>query len=118
MRHQKKKFILDRDRGGRRALIRSLGISLITHGTITTTRARARAVAQTIEPLIAKGRRGDVASLRHCEKILGNKAAVRDLTRRAAAMKSLNGGFTRIIKVQPRKGDGAPQVRIEFVHYE
>lgn len=117
MRHQKRKFTLDRDAAGRTALIRSLATNLIERGAIHTTPARAKAVQQFIEPLVTIARTGKtVTTHRHIIARLGGnrKATTLLLTRVAPVVLDRAGGYTRRIKILPRKGDNASQVRLEW----
>lgn len=116
MRHQKRTFTLDRKAAPRLALFRTLAISLISHERITTTSVKAKAVRQFVEPLITKGKTKSVHTMRLLEQRLSNKKAARkiveDLGPRFAERK---GGYTRMTKIAPRKGDAAEQVVLEFV---
>lgn len=116
MRHQKKTIILSRKTAARKALLRTLAVSLILHGSITTTPAKAKAVQSFLEPLIAKGKEKSVHNIRLAIKILANAAAARTLVGQVAPRYKLRkGGYTRLVKISPRSGDGASQVRLEFV---
>lgn len=116
MRHQKRTLTLDRKAGPRKALYKTLAISLITHERIVTTATKGRAVRQFVEPLITKGKKEGIHTLRLIEQRLGNKIAaqkvVNDLSKRFATRA---GGYTRATKVMVRQGDKASQVVVEFV---
>lgn len=116
MRHQKKTIKLGREAGPRKALMRSLTESLILHGGITTTIAKAKALRTVVEPLVTKAKHGKPADLEkissalytsEAKKVLLKEIGPRYLDRR--------GGYTRIIKLGNRFNDSAEMVRIEFV---
>ncbi len=116
MRHKKKKIILNRVKGPRTALIRGLCLQLIEHGRITTTPVKAKAVQQFVEPLITAGKEKSVQNVRSIDrKLTDKKATLRITDTIAPKFKTRKGGYTRITKIGPRKGDGAQQVVIEFV---
>jgi large subunit ribosomal protein L17 len=116
MRHLKKKFTLDRAAGPRKALLRTMAVSLIQKERIVTTPARARAVKRMIEPLITRGKEKTVHNIRLIESRLANKAsALRVVNELSPRFQGRPGGYTRMIKVAPRKGDAAEQVILEFV---
>ena len=100
----------------RKALLRLLSISLITHGSITTTPIRAKAVRGMVEPMVTRAKKNTVANIRLLERRLANKRAALVLVKKwGPAFESRNGGYTRITSVQHRKGDSAEQVVIEFI---
>jgi len=116
MRHKKKTIIIDRKRGSRIALIRILCIHLIEKGHITTTPIKAKAVRLQIEHLITKGKVKNLQTIRLLESVLANKkAALRIVNTISPRFQKRAGGYTRLTKVAPRKGDGADQVILEFV---
>jgi large subunit ribosomal protein L17 len=116
MRHQKKKATLDRKAGPRNAMLRSLAISLIQQGRVTTTPTKARAVRSLVEPLVTRAKQPSVATMRYLEKQLANKRAVQHLVAKVAPQFSDRaGGYTTMVKVGRRSGDGAEQVLLEFV---
>lgn len=116
MRHQKKGKILGRTAGPRKALFRDLTISFVEHGRITTTLAKAKAMRPMVEKLISVSRKNDLATRRYLLSRLHNEAAVNKLLS-VIGPRYINrpGGYTRIIKVGPRPGDGAEQAVIELV---
>ncbi len=116
MRHLKKKVTLDRTSSSRKALLRLLSISLITHGTITTTPARAAAVRRMIEPMVTRAKKNTVANIRLLERRLAHKRAALELVKKWGPLfEPRNGGYTRVTSVQRRKGDSAEQVVLEFI---
>lgn len=116
MRHSKVVKKLDRNRAGRRALFRQLEINLIKGGKIRTTVAKAKALRPKIERLITKAKVGTSASQRYVLAELNNPAVVKRLLREIAPQfVKRSGGYTRIVKVGARRGDGAEMAIIEFV---
>lgn len=116
MRHQKRTFTLDRKAAPRKALFKTLAISLITHERIVTTSVKAKAVRQFVEPLVTKGKTKSVHTMRLLEQRLGNKAAARKLVEvLGPRFADRKGGYTRMTKVEARQGDAAEQVVLEFV---
>ncbi len=116
MRHRKKKFTLGREKAARDALMRHLAESLVLHGSIRTSRAKARALRTVVEPLITRAKRGTLADQRAARRVLFTDRAVKKLmTDLGPKYKERNGGYTRLIKLPPRANDAAQMVRIEFV---
>ena len=114
----------------RKALLRDLTTDLIVNGRITTTEARAKEVRKTADQMITLAKRGDLASRRKAAAFVRNVVAdVKedgDNIRIQSALQNLfeelapkyaerNGGYTRILKTMPRRGDGAKMVILEFV---
>lgn len=116
MRHRKTTKILDRKKDPRKALLRSLATNLILYEKIKTTEAKAKAIKPIVEKLITKGKSGDLHARRELIKYLYLENAVKkvleDLSPR---YKNRQGGYTRIIKLGHRQGDGAKIAQIEFV---
>ncbi|MFT4035959.1 MAG: 50S ribosomal protein L17 [Patulibacter sp.] len=117
MRHQKTRHKLSRDSAHRRALLRNLSKEIIEHGRIRTTAAKAKAVKPEIEKLITlaqddtlHARRQALSKLGHDEFIVGKLFA--DVAPRYA---SRPGGYTRILKLGPRRSDATEMVFIELV---
>ncbi len=116
MRHKKNTLILGRKAAPRRALLRTLAISLIEQEKIQTTPAKARAVRRLVEPLITKAKKKDVHSIRQIEKKLANKTATMKVVNTLGPrFEKRPGGYTSIVHVAPRQGDGAKQVILKFV---
>ena len=116
MRHKKSKTTLGRESQSRKALFRSLMISLITHGKILTTLAKAKAVRPRIEKLVTKANTiSGQASMRYFQAQLSNDATKKLITEIAKKYKDRKGGYTRIVKLSTRKGDAAEQAIIEFI---
>ena len=116
MRHRVAHRKLGRNPAHRRALLRNLAATLIEHGRLRTTLAKAKEVRPFVERLVTLGRRSDLAARRRALQILPRKTVVSQLFRKVAPkFQQRPGGYTRILKLGPRKGDGAPMARIEFV---
>ncbi|MCD6096744.1 50S ribosomal protein L17 [bacterium] len=116
MRHRKKKKILDRKVGPRKALLKSLAINLILNGRIETTEAKAKALKPFIERLVSYSRKGDLSARRRVNMFLNNRQATKKLIEEIGVRYAQRpGGYTRIIKGKIRKGDGAKTAFIEFV---
>lgn len=116
MKHKKSQFILGRTADKRRALLRSLTSSLLQHGGITTTQAKARAVKRFCEPLITKAK-GDITLARRRQLLsqLSHKNDLDLLLKAAKASQKRPGGYTRMIKLSTDRVDAAPMVRLELV---
>ncbi|MGE9898443.1 50S ribosomal protein L17 [Limosilactobacillus reuteri] len=121
---------LGRTSSQRKALLRDLTTDLIVNGRITTTEARAKEVRKTADKMITLAKHGDLASRRKAATFVRNVVAdVKedgDDIRVQSALQNLfeelapkyadrNGGYTRILKTMPRRGDGAPMVILELV---
>jgi large subunit ribosomal protein L17 len=116
MRHRKAGRQLRRTSEQKLALMRNLASSLIEHGAIETTEAKAKELRPFVEKLITKAKTGTL----HARRL-----AVRHVQKRATADKlfqeigprysTRNGGYTRILKAGHRKGDGAEMARIELI---
>ena len=118
MRHQKTGRKLGRDSAHRKALYANLVCSLIEHGRIQTTEAKAKEVRPIAEELITLGRRGDLAAHRHAVAFLRSKPVVHRLFAEVAPrFAERPGGYTRIVKIGPRQGDAAPMAYLELVDY-
>lgn len=116
MRHRKKKATLGRIAPQRKALMRSLAESLIINDGIKTTQAKAKALRTFVEPLVTKAKKGTLAQRRNIIKVLYTDKAVNKLMDEIGPRyKDREGGYTRIIKLGPRKNDGAEMAKIEFV---
>ena len=116
MRHAKKGRKLGSDASHRKAMLRSLAASLLANERIKTTEARAKEVRTLTERIITWGKRGDVHSRRLALAEIGDRALAHKVFDDIADRYSeREGGYTRILKLGPRKGDGAPMVIIELV---
>jgi large subunit ribosomal protein L17 len=116
MKHRRKQVTLDRKNGPRRALLRGLATSVILYENVNTTLAKAKAVKPIVEKLITTGRAKTLAARRELMKFILVESAVNkvleELGPRYAERK---GGYTRIIKLGQRQGDGAEIAQIQLV---
>ena len=99
-----------------RIILANLATQLFEHGRIVTTEAKARRLRPLAEKLITKAKRGDIHSRRQVLTTVRDKSVVHELfTEIAPSFDGREGGYTRITKVGPRKGDNAPMAMIELV---
>jgi len=117
MRHRVKGRRLKRTSEQKLALIRSLAQALIERGAIETTEARAKELRPFVEKLITKAKSGTL----HDRRLAGRHVQKREIndklfTEVGPKFASRTGGYTRILKVGHRKGDGAEMARIELVN--
>ena len=99
-----------------RLMVSNLATALFEHGRITTTEARARVLRPVAEKLITKAKKGDLHNRREVLKTVRDKSVVHTLfTEIAPTFAERPGGYTRITKIGPRKGDNAPMAVIELV---
>ena len=116
MRHRKKKGKLGRTSSHREALLANLAVAFITHGRIKTTLAKTKVLRPVVEKLITLGKRQDISARRQAAAILKDKDAVKKLFSEVGPkFDERNGGYTRIMRLGPRAGDGAPMAIIEMV---
>src|SRR5687768_8728889 len=102
-----------------RLILANLATSLFEHGRITTTEAKARRLRPYAERLITKAKRGDLHNRREILKVIRDKSVVHRLVEEIGPFfASRNGGYTRITKTLPRKGDNAPMAVIELITSE
>jgi large subunit ribosomal protein L17 len=121
MRHLKKGRKLGTDASHTKAMLRGLAIALLENGRIKTTETRAKELRSFVEPIITRAKKGDVHARRVAMAQLGDykfpkndagKDLFADLGER---FEGREGGYTRILKLGPRKGDAAPMVIMELV---
>ena len=118
MRHHRSGKKLGRDSAHRKALYANLTSSLIEHGRIKTTEAKAKAVKPIAEKMITLGRRGDLAARRQALAYLRSNDIVHLLFAEVAPrFADRPGGYSRIVKLGPRAGDAAMMVYLELVDY-
>jgi large subunit ribosomal protein L17 len=117
MRHQRQRYQLSRSASHRRALLMNLSKELIQHERIKTTHAKARAVKPEIEKLITLARKGDLHARRQALSALGHdKFTVYKLFEEIAPRYTERpGGYTRILKLGPRRSDSTEMVFLELV---
>lgn len=115
MRHGDKNRKFGRERGQRRAFLRSLSRNLIIKGRITTTEARAKEIRPMVEKMLTKAKTPTLANRRLLVSALADERVTAKLIKTAAEYTERKGGYLRIVKMGPRKGDAAPMAIIEFV---
>lgn len=99
-----------------RLMLANLATALFEHGRITTTEAKAKRLRPLAERLITFAKRGDLAARRRALTVVRNKDVIHILfTEIGPRYENRNGGYTRIVKIGPRKGDNAPMAIIELV---
>ena len=99
-----------------RLLLATLAEQLFQHGKITTTETKAKRLRSYAEKLITFAKKGDLSARREVMRKISNKEVVHNLfTEIGPRFAARNGGYTRITKVGPRKGDNAPMAVIELV---
>ena len=119
MKHHRSGKKLGRDSAHRKALYSNLAGSLIEHGRIKTTVAKAKAVKPFAEQMITLGKRGDLHARRLALAELRSQDVVHVLFADVAPrFADRPGGYTRIVKLGPRLGDAAEMVYLELVDYQ
>ncbi|MDN6160003.1 MAG: 50S ribosomal protein L17 [Atopostipes sp.] len=121
---------LGRTSSQRKALLRDLVSDLIINDRIVTTEARAKETSKFADKLVTLGKKGDLNARRKADSILRNELATVAETEDEIIVESVveklfndvavrfetrNGGYTRVLKTEPRRGDGAPMAVLEFV---
>ena len=97
-------------------MLANMATSLFQHGRITTTLPKAKRLRPLVERLITLAKRGDLHNRRRVMRVIRNKSVVHKLfTEIAEQMEQREGGYTRIVKIAPRRGDSAPAAIIELV---
>ncbi|BBN18830.1 large subunit ribosomal protein L17 [Marchantia polymorpha subsp. ruderalis] len=116
MRHRVKGSRLGRPADQRRALLRGLTTELLRHGRIKTTKARARAMRKYVDHMITLAKGGSLHQRRQALGFLYDKTLVHSIFAEVPdRYGERNGGYTRIIRTMPRRGDNAPMAFIELV---
>ena len=120
MRHKHGYRKLGRDSEHRIALLRNLACDLIEHGKINTTVPKAKELRRYIEKIITRAKNADFNTHRYVYSKLGSNARAKAATKKvieeiAPKFENRNGGYTRIIKTNFRRGDAAEMCIIEFV---
>ena len=116
MRHKRAGYKLGRSTSHRKALLRSLVTSIIEQERIVTTVIKAKAVKPLVDKMITLAKRDDLHARRQAAAILMTPDSVKKLFEKLGTrFGQRNGGYTRIVKLGWRKGDGAEQALIEFV---
>ncbi len=115
MRHGNSNRKFGRETNQRAALLKSLTRSLVIKGKITTTEAKAKEIRPLVEKLVTRGKSTTLASRRMLIAQLGDTSVVNKLIKTAGTYSDRKGGYLRITKMGPRKGDAALMAVIEFV---
>jgi large subunit ribosomal protein L17 len=107
---------LGRPSAHRNLMLRNLATSLIMNGRIETTETRAKETRKTVEKMITLAKRGDLHARRQAMAFMTDETVVKSLFDDIAPKyQDRSGGYTRIYKLGPRRGDAAPMVLIELV---
>ena len=116
MRHQIAGKKLGRATGHRRALYRNLVTDLLKHGKIVTPEAKAKEVRGMAEKMITLGKKSGLHSYRQALSFITDKKVTEKVfSELGPRYKERSGGYTRIVKLEPRLGDGAAMVKLELV---
>ncbi len=116
MRHRVEGRKFGRETDARRLMICNLVKSMIDHGQISTTLAKAKELRGFVDRMVTYGKANTVHARRLAYSVLGDRTLVKKLfTEIAPAFVGRNGGYTRVIKSGFRKGDSAPMAIIQFV---
>jgi large subunit ribosomal protein L17 len=116
MRHGKKIAKLGRTSSHRKAMLGNMVTSLFEHEAIRTTDTRAKELRRTADRLITLAKRGDLHARRQILRVIPNKRVVAKIIESLATRyRTRNGGYTRIVKLGPRRGDAAEMCIIELV---
>nr|5H1S_P Chain P, 50S ribosomal protein L17 [Spinacia oleracea]5X8P_O Chain O, protein L17 [Spinacia oleracea]5X8T_O Chain O, protein L17 [Spinacia oleracea]6ERI_AN Chain AN, 50S ribosomal protein L17, chloroplastic [Spinacia oleracea] len=116
MKHGRKIHRLSRPADQRRALLRGLTTQLLKHGRIKTTRAKASAMRKYVDKMITLAKEGSLHKRRQALGFIYEKQIVHALFAEVPERYGdRNGGYTRIIRTLPRRGDNAPMAYIELV---
>lgn len=116
MRHRKKGRQLSRTSEHRKMMLRNMAISLVRHGRIETTTAKAKELRTFVEPLITRAKRGDL----HARRLVGRYIHDREVLSKlfdeiAPRYAERPGGYTRVLRLGHRSGDAAEMALIELV---
>lgn len=116
MRHRKSKRKLNRTSSHRLAVLKNMVTSLLKYERIETTEAKAKEVRCLVEKVITLGKQGDLSARRQASQIIRDKKILRrlfdEITNR---YQKVDGGYTRIIKMGIRRGDGAHRALMELI---
>lgn len=119
MRHGKDGTKLRRDPAHRRSLLRNLTASVVEKNRVTTTLAKAKAVQPIVEKMVGLGKSGTLADKRRALAYFYKRSTVQKLFDEVAPrFMDRRGGYTRVIRGDFRKGDGAETAILEFVDYQ
>jgi len=116
MRHNIAGRRLSRDSGHRKALYRNLVTALLKHEKIVTTEAKAKEIRSMAEKMITLGKQSGLHSYRQALTFITDKQVTEKIfSELGPRYKERAGGYTRIVKLEPRLGDNAPMVQLELV---
>src|SRR2546423_3570293 len=116
MRHQKRGGKLGRTTAHRKAMSRTLVTALLDHGRIETTEAKGKELRRWVERVITTAKSDNIAARRAVDAIVEDREVSQRLfTKLMPRMKDRTGGYTRVLKIGPRQGDGAFMVLVELV---
>lgn len=116
MRHRKDKKTLDRSRDSRNLLIRTMTNQLLQHGSINTTLVKGKVIQRTSERLIKIGKINNLAHLRQLVGLTNDRNLSQKIVKHISPKYSTRpGGYTRIIRLGNRAGDGAMKVKVMLV---
>ena len=119
MRHKVAGYKLKRDVAARNSLFRGLVTSVIEHERVITTVPKAKAVKPLVEKMITLAKEDTLHSRRQAATVIESPATLRKLfDKLGTRFGQRNGGYTRIVRLGPRKGDGAEQAMLELVGSE
>ncbi len=118
MRHAKRGRKLGRDAQHRKLMLGTMAGQVITHGRIKTTAPKAKELRGVVDKLITAAKKDDLAARRRAVKVLKDKTIVRRLFEDVAPdLDGRDSGYTRIMRLGPRLGDGAETVYLELVNH-
>ena len=116
MRHRKSGRRFDMPTAQRRAMFRNLTTAVLEHGSVLTTEARAKETRRFVERMVTLGKRGTLHARRQALAFVYDQDVVRELFDDIAPRYAERpGGYTRVVKLVQRKGDGAKMARLELV---
>jgi len=116
MRHLKAGRKLNRTASHRNAMLNNMAISIIEHERIRTTLPKAKEVRAVVERLITYGKKGDLHGIRLISRTVKNKDLIMKIVNDiAVGYKDRDGGYTRVLKLGPRRGDNTEMAIIELV---
>lgn len=118
MRHRVFGQRLGRDTNARRALLNNLASGLFVHGQITTSIAKAKFARGFVEKLITESKKNRLFLNRHLALLLTKEAFDKLVSQIGPGFKKRQGGYTRIVRLNRRRGDAAPQARLELMPLE
>ncbi len=116
MRHRVKKTTLGREKAHREMMLRNLAASVLIYEKVNTTLAKAKAVRSLVEKSITVAKKDNLTSRRRLIMIFPQKMAVKKAMEvLGKRYEKRSGGYTRIVKLPPRQGDGAAMAQIKLV---